>query len=74
LEVNWRSDIIFEDNDIFGDGVNVAARLEGVSEPGGLCISDDAQRQVRAKVDVTFGDMMPEQTSEMGHGLPSRMG
>ena len=39
-------DIIFDDNDIFGDGVNIAARLEGISEPGGVCISDDAQRQI----------------------------
>jgi class 3 adenylate cyclase len=40
-------DIIVDDNDIFGDGVNIAARLEGIAEPGGVCISDDAQRQVR---------------------------
>ncbi len=52
-------DIIFDDNDIFGDGVNIAARLEGISEPGGVCISDDAQRQIRAKVDVAFDDMGP---------------
>jgi adenylate cyclase len=50
-------DIIFDDNDIFGDGVNIAARLEGIAEPGGICISDDAQRQVRGKVDFTFGDL-----------------
>src|SRR5207249_4865320 len=53
-------DIIFDDNDIFGDGVNIAARLEGISEPGGVCISDDAQRQIRAKVDVAFDDMGPQ--------------
>ncbi len=50
-------DIIFDENDIFGDGVNIAARLEGISEPGGVCISDDAQRQIRAKVDVAFDDV-----------------
>src|ERR1700674_4464094 len=50
-------DIIFDDNDMFGDGVNIAARLEGIAEPGGICISDDAQRQVRGKVDFAFGDL-----------------
>jgi len=49
-------DIIVDDNDIFGDGVNIAARLEGIAEPGGVCISDDAQRQVRGKVDFAFED------------------
>jgi adenylate cyclase len=52
-------DIISEDNDIFGDGVKIAARLEGIAEPGGVCISDDAQRQVRGKVDIAFADMGP---------------
>jgi len=50
-------DIIIDDNDIFGDGVNIAARLEGIAEPGGVCISDDAHRQVRGKVDIPFEDM-----------------
>ena len=49
-------DIIFDRGDIFGDGVNVAARLEGLASPGGICISDDAQRQVRGKLDVIFED------------------
>jgi TolB-like protein/class 3 adenylate cyclase/Tfp pilus assembly protein PilF len=53
-------DIIIEDHDIFGDGVNIAARLEGIAEPGGVCISDDAQRQVRGKVDFAFEDMGPQ--------------
>src|SRR5450631_1819629 len=50
-------DIIIDDNDIFGDGVNIAARLEGLAEPGGICISDDAYRQIRGKVDFGFADM-----------------
>ncbi len=50
-------DIIVDDNDIFGDGVNIAARLEGIAEPGGVCISDDAHRQIRGKIDVGFDDI-----------------
>jgi adenylate cyclase len=50
-------DIIVEENDIFGDGVNIAARLEGIAEPGGICISDDVHRQVRGKVESTLEDM-----------------
>jgi TolB-like protein/class 3 adenylate cyclase/Tfp pilus assembly protein PilF len=49
-------DIIFDDNDIFGDGVNIAARLEGIAEPGGVCISDDTYRQIRDRVDAVFDD------------------
>ena len=50
-------DIIIEDDDIFGDGVNIAARLEGIADPCGICISDDAYRQVRDKLEVTFEDI-----------------
>jgi adenylate cyclase len=53
-------DIIIDENDIFGDGVNIAARLEGIAEPGSVCISDDAQRQIRGKVDIAFEDMGPQ--------------
>jgi len=53
-------DIIIDDNDIFGDGVNIAARLEGIADPGGICISDDAQRQIRGKVDIVYDDMGPQ--------------
>jgi TolB-like protein/class 3 adenylate cyclase len=53
-------DIIFDDNDIFGDGVNIAARLEGIAEPGGVCISDDAYRQVRGKVEIACDDIGPQ--------------
>jgi TolB-like protein/class 3 adenylate cyclase len=49
-------DIIIEDGDIFGDGVNIAARLEAIAQPGGICISEDAHRQVRGKLDVQFRD------------------
>ncbi|HEX4409387.1 MAG TPA: adenylate/guanylate cyclase domain-containing protein [Xanthobacteraceae bacterium] len=50
-------DIIFDDQDIFGDGVNIAARLEGLADPGTVFISDDAYRQVRGKIDISFDDV-----------------
>ena len=50
-------DIIVDENDIYGDGVNIAVRLEGLAEPGGICVSDDAHRQVRGKVESTLEDM-----------------
>jgi adenylate cyclase len=50
-------DIIIDDGDIFGDGVNIAARLEGIAEPGGICVSDDAYRQIRGKIDAPFEDI-----------------
>ena len=49
-------DVIIEDGDLFGDGVNIAARLEGIAQPDGICISDDAYRQVRGKLDANFQD------------------
>ena len=49
-------DIIVEEGDIFGDGVNVAARLEGIAQPGSISISEDAWRQVQGKVTANFVD------------------
>ena len=43
-----------------GHGVNIAARLEGIAEPGGICVSDDAYRQIRGKVEIAFDDMGPQ--------------
>ncbi len=51
-------DVIVEsDGDLMGDGVNIAARLEGIAEPGGVCLSDDAYRQARDKVSAEFVDL-----------------
>jgi TolB-like protein/tetratricopeptide (TPR) repeat protein len=50
-------DVIVEPHDIFGDGVNIAARLESIAEPGGICISSSAYDQVRGKVQVDFTDL-----------------
>jgi class 3 adenylate cyclase len=60
--MEWRigihiGDVLIEGDDILGDGANIAARLEGIAEPGGICISDDAFRQVRGKVEAEFVDM-----------------
>ncbi len=50
-------DVIVEEGDIHGDGVNLAARLETLAEPGGICLSADAYRQVRGKVAADFEDL-----------------
>src|SRR5271155_2500478 len=47
-------DIIIDQDDIFGDGVNIAARIEGLAEPGGICLSGSAHEQVRDKLDLAF--------------------
>lgn len=49
-------DVIIDEGDIYGDGVNIAARLESIAQPGGVCLSDDAYRQVRDKLDLNFQD------------------
>jgi class 3 adenylate cyclase len=50
-------DIIIDDNDIFGDGVNIAARLEGIAEAGGICISRQAFDQIEGKLQFAFREM-----------------
>ncbi|MBV8472834.1 MAG: adenylate/guanylate cyclase domain-containing protein [Hyphomicrobiales bacterium] len=48
-----------EDGDLMGDGVNIAARLEGVAKPGAICLSEDAYRQVKARLDLKVNDLGP---------------
>ena len=51
-------DVVEEsDGDLMGDGVNIAARLEGVAKPGAICLSEDAYRQVKARLDLTVNDL-----------------
>lgn len=64
-------DIIIDDNDIYGDGVNVAARLEGIAEPGGVCLSNDAYRQVRGKVEIVCDDMGPQLLKNIAEPMQS---
>jgi adenylate cyclase len=54
-------DIVVEDGDIFGDGVNVAARLEGLAEPGGICVSARVQEDAAGKLDLAFEDIGEQQ-------------
>jgi class 3 adenylate cyclase len=54
-------DVIVEPHDIFGDGVNIAARLESIAEPGGICISSSAYDQVLGKITVEFVDLGEQQ-------------
>ncbi len=50
-------DIIVEDGDIYGDGVNLAARLEGLAEPGGICLSANVHEQIRYKLNLAYQDL-----------------
>jgi adenylate cyclase len=50
-------DVVVEDGDIFGDGVNVAARLEGLADPGGICVSARVQEDAAGKLNLSFADM-----------------
>jgi len=52
-----QGDIVVDDTDILGDGVNVAARLEGIAEPGGICVSARVQEDVAGRVELVFDDL-----------------
>jgi adenylate cyclase len=58
-------DIIVEGDDIYGDGVNIAARLEGLSEPGGICVSRNVFNQVKNKIEVGFEDLGDQQVKNI---------
>src|ERR1700731_4416568 len=58
-------DVIAEEHDIFGDGVNVAARLEALAEPGGICVSRVVRDQVRDRLPYPFGDMGEQQVKNI---------
>ena len=62
-------DVIVENGDIFGDGVNVAARLEALAEPGGICISRSVRDQVRDSVSFAFEDLGEQRVKNIARPL-----
>jgi adenylate cyclase len=60
-------DVMIAGDNLFGDGVNVAARLEGTAEPGGICISGAVYDQVRNKVDLSFADLGEQSLKNIGY-------
>jgi adenylate cyclase len=74
-------DVVEEsDGDLMGDGVNVAARLEGICEPGGICLSEDAYRQVKSRLELQVADLGPQSLKNIAepvrayllrHGVPA---
>src|SRR5438067_12516714 len=58
-------DIIGDEHDIYGDGVNVAARLEALAEPGGICVSAVVRDQVRDRLDIAFDDLGEQQVKNI---------
>ena len=68
--ITWRiginlGDIIAEGNDVYGDGVNIAARLEGLAEAGGICVSRAVRDQVRDRLAVSFADLGEQQVKNI---------
>jgi adenylate cyclase len=56
-----QGDVVVDDARVYGDGVNIAARLEAIADPGGICISDKVYQEIRGKVDMRFEDLGAQQ-------------
>ena len=69
IGINLGDIIEKDDGTVYGDGVNVAARMEALAEPGGVTLSDDAYRQVRAKLEVTFEDMGDQEVKNIAERI-----
>lgn len=64
-------DVLVEGENLLGDGVNVAARLEGLADPGGICISGDVYNQIKYKLSVTFEDMGLQAVKNIREPVPA---
>ncbi len=65
-------DVVEEaDGDLMGDGVNIAARLEGICKPGAICLSEDAYRQVKGRLDLAVTDLGPTQLKNIAEPIRS---
>ena len=63
-------DVVEEaDGDLMGDGVNIAARLEGIAQPGAICLSEDAYRQVKGRLDLAVSDLGPTQLKNIAEPI-----
>src|SRR5262249_27906974 len=62
-------DVIVEEHDIFGDGVNVAARLEALAQPGGICISRVVRDEIRDRLNYTFEDLGDQQVKNIARAV-----
>src|ERR1700680_2986075 len=63
-------DVVEEsDGDLMGDGVNIAARLEGVAKPGAICLSEDAYRQVKGRLDLIVNDLCQTELKDIGEPI-----
>ena len=63
-------DVVEEsDGDLMGDGVNIAARLEGIAKPGAICLSEDAYRQVKGRLDLAVTDLGPKQLKNIAETI-----
>ena len=64
-------DVMAKGDDLFGDAVNVAARLEGLAEPGGICVSASVFEQVKHKLSLSFEDIGPQQVKNVAEPVPA---
>ena len=62
-------DVIYDDSRIYGDGINIAARLESLAEPGGICISSKVYEDVRGKIDLSYDDMGEQQLKNIAQSV-----